>query len=348
MTKQLATADRPHSCCQCALCALYQSHHDVRRGQYPLPVRYQSHARALFSYATPNNHILHSALVWAVTNIAGSSPVAVRFVALSSALLATALMFRVASRFASFRAGVAAAALMLTTLTFADYAVNARGYTLSVALTLLLIDRLFLTRSIYTQPLSLQPAAHQFRPDSSPAVDDYADCRRLRLDSLALPTQRRYLQLLPPLIFGVMLASVFYLPSFLHGDVFTQDITLFGESDLLVLLRLWLDQTFGTPGIGLLFAASCIVGMVVLLTRYPRARVMIVTVIGITVLIAIAQMLVLHKGLLRPQLPLPDRARRPACRDRLQSRRQPLHPPADRRCAGFQRHSAQIARQELH
>ena len=107
--------------------------------------------RALFSYATPNNHMLHSALVWTVTNIAGSSPVAVRFVALSSALLATALMFRVASRFASFRAGVAAAVFMVTTLTFADYAVNARGYSLSVALTLLLIDRLFLTRSIYTR-----------------------------------------------------------------------------------------------------------------------------------------------------------------------------------------------------
>src|SRR5215470_2303126 len=64
--------------------------------------------RALFSYATPNNHMLHSALVWGVTNLAGSSPVAVRFVALSSALLATALMFRVASRAASLRSGIAA------------------------------------------------------------------------------------------------------------------------------------------------------------------------------------------------------------------------------------------------
>ncbi|MEO8393863.1 MAG: hypothetical protein ABI700_12800, partial [Chloroflexota bacterium] len=107
--------------------------------------------RALFSYATPNNHMLHSALVWTITNLAGTSPVAVRFVALSSALLATALMFRVASRFAGFRAGVAAAAFLIATLSFADYAVNARGYTLSVALTLLLIDRLFLTRSIYTR-----------------------------------------------------------------------------------------------------------------------------------------------------------------------------------------------------
>ena len=36
-------------------------------------------------------------------------------------------------------------------------------------------------------------------------------------------TQRRYLQLLPPLIFGVAFASVFYAPSFLHGDIFTQE-----------------------------------------------------------------------------------------------------------------------------
>jgi hypothetical protein len=48
-------------------------------------------------------------------------------------------------------------------------------------------------------------------------------------------------------------------------------------------------------GIGLLFAASCIAGMFVLLTRYPRARVAIIMIIGITILVAIAQILVLHK-----------------------------------------------------
>ena len=31
-------------------------------------------------------------------------------------------------------------------------------------------------------------------------------------------TQRRYLTLLPPLIFGVAFAAVFYAPSFLHGE----------------------------------------------------------------------------------------------------------------------------------
>ena len=251
--------------------------------------------RALFSYATPNNHMLHSVLVWGVTNIAGSSPVAVRFVALSSALLATALMFRVASRFASYRAAVSATVFMMTTLTFADYAVNARGYTLSVALTLLLIDRLFLTRSIYTRGyryslLIISFALILLLPSMIMLI--VAACAWILWRSRS---QRRYLQLLPPLIFGVAFAAVFYLPTFLHGSVFTQDISLFGESDLLVLLRLWLDQTFGTQGIGLLFAASCVAGLFVLIGRYPRARVMIITVVGITVLIAIAQILVLHK-----------------------------------------------------
>ena len=42
-----------------------------------------------------------------------------------------------------------------------------------------------------------------------------------------------------------------------------------------MLLRLWIEQIFGTPGIGLLFAACCVIGMFVLLTRYRRAREMI-------------------------------------------------------------------------
>ncbi len=225
----------------------------------------------------------------------GSSPVAVRFAALTGALLAVALMFRVAARIAGLRAGVAASAFLITNLVFAGYAINARGYTLSVALTLLLIDRLFLTRSIYTRRYRYSLLAISF------ALILLLPSMGMLLAAAGVwilwrsRTQRRYRSLLIPLIFGALLASIFYIPSFLHGDVIAQDISLFGESDLLVLARLWLDQTFGTPGIGLLFAASCGLGMVVLIRSYPRARAIVITVIGVTMLIAVTQIMVLHK-----------------------------------------------------
>ncbi len=251
--------------------------------------------RALFSYATPNNHMLHSVLVWGVTNAAGTSPVAVRFVAFSAALLAVALMFRVATRFAGYGAGVAATAFLITTLTFADYAVNARGYTLSVTLTLLLIDRLFLTRNIYTRHYRYSLLAISF------ALILLLPSMIMLLVAAGIwilwksRRQPRYRSLIPPMIAGVALASAFYAPSFLHGDLFNQDISQFGESDLLTLLNLWIDQTFGTPIIGLLFAISCVGGIVVLFRRYRPARDLILVLLGTTALIAVGQMIVLHK-----------------------------------------------------
>ena len=253
----------------------------------------QSLPRALLSYATPNNHILHSALVWLVTNLAGSSPVAVRFVALAGALLSVALLYRVTTRTAGVRAALAACTFLITTYDFADYSVNARGYTLSIALTLLLIDRVFLTRHQDTRGyryslLVICCALILLLPSMLMLIGAVA----VWILWQARTQQQR--ALLIPLIIGVALAALFYLPSFLHSDLFTTNLALFGERDLVTLGQLWLIQIFGTPGIGLVFAVSCLIGIAVVL-RYPRARAICFTLLGMTIVIAIAQMLILHK-----------------------------------------------------
>lgn len=254
----------------------------------------QDLARALLSYATPNNHMLHSALVWCMTNLAGTSAPVVRFIALAGAMLSVALMFRVAAKVAGLRAAVAACVFLITTFAFADFAINARGYTLSVALTLLLIDRIFLTRNVWTRRYAYSLMAICFAlilllPSMlmliAAAAAWFLWCAR---------SQRHYISLIPPMIVGVAAAGVFYLPSFMQG-LFSQHINAFGESDLLVLLRLWLEQTFNTPIIGLIFATSCIAGVVMLARRYLRARAIIVMVLAVTALVAIAQIIVLHK-----------------------------------------------------
>lgn len=254
----------------------------------------QDLARALLSYATPNNHMLHSAMLWLVTNLGGTSAPVVRFIALSGAMLSVALMFRVAGKIAGLRAAVAACVFLITTLAFADFAINARGYTLSVALTLLLIDRLFLTRNVWTRGyryslLLICFALILLLPSMLMLIAAGGVWVLWRARA-----QRRFLSLLPPMIVGVGVAGIFYVPSFMQG-LFSQHINEFGENDLLVLLRLWLEQTFSTPVIGLIFAASCIAGAVVLVRRYPRARAILVTVLAVTALVAVVQLLVLHK-----------------------------------------------------
>jgi hypothetical protein len=254
----------------------------------------QDLARALLSYATPNNHMLHSALLWLVTNLAGTSAPVVRFIALAGAMLSVALMFRVAGKIAGLRAAVAASVFLITTLAFADFAINARGYTLSVALTLLLIDRLFLTKNVWTRGyryslLLICFALILLLPSMLMLIAAGGVWVLWRARA-----QRRYLSLLPPMIVGVGVAGIFYVPSFMQG-LFSQHINEFGENDLLVLLRLWLEQTFSTPVIGLIFAASCVAGAIVLVRRYPRARAILVTVLAVTALVAVVQLLVLHK-----------------------------------------------------
>jgi hypothetical protein len=254
----------------------------------------QDLARALLSYATPNNHMLHSALVWGVTNLAGTSAPVVRFIALAGAMLSVALMFHVAAKLAGLRAAVAASAFLITNFAFADFAINARGYTLSVALTLLLIDRIFLAKNIWTRRYAYSLMGICF------ALILLLPSMLMLIAAAAVwilwraRVQRRYFKLLPPLVIGVAAAAIFYLPSFAQG-LFSQHLNEFGESDLLVLLRLWLEQTFNTPMIGLIFAASCVAGVVVLARRYPRARAIIATMLAVTVLVAVAQILVLHK-----------------------------------------------------
>ncbi len=101
---------------------------------------------ALLSYTEPNNHMLHSLLVWVSTTLAGMSLVAVRFPALLMALLAVAMMYRVGCRLGGWQVGLLAAAFLVTNGVFADYAVNARGYTLAIFLTLALVDQVFLSK----------------------------------------------------------------------------------------------------------------------------------------------------------------------------------------------------------
>lgn len=248
--------------------------------------------RALLSYVTPNNHILHSVLVWLLTSLAGTSNVVARFPAFAAALLAVAMAYRVGSQWGGVRAGVGALVFTAANLGFAGYAVNARGYTLSVWLTLVLIDQVFFTspsrRQRYTL-LAVSAGLILVLPSMAILV-------AAALLWLIWKHSEDSLSLLAPIVMGCAAASIIYAPSLLAGTL-SQDFTLFGETDPLALLSNWVSLIFGTPFIGIIFAACVIVGLMVLLTtsRYILARQITLVVFGTTLVLAAAQFILTHK-----------------------------------------------------
>jgi hypothetical protein len=101
----------------------------------------QSPFLALLFYETPNNHQLHSFLVWLSLTLVGDSLVSVRLTAFFAGCVTLALVYRVGRRWTGqpLVGWIALAALGSSTAFFV-FVPYARGYTLTMALTLALLD----------------------------------------------------------------------------------------------------------------------------------------------------------------------------------------------------------------
>lgn len=95
--------------------------------------------RALFVYNMPNNHLLHSLAVWLTTTLMGDSLVAIRFTALAAAVLSVAMQYRLMRQIAHPSIAIVSACLLATLTIVGEYAVNARGYSLSLLMTQALV-----------------------------------------------------------------------------------------------------------------------------------------------------------------------------------------------------------------
>lgn len=93
---------------------------------------------SLFYYPSPNNHVFHSSIVKIQCLIFGSHPVSIRFPAFFFGLLIIPLTFILSKTF-SPRIGVLATTGVALCPLLVLYSTNARGYTLFVFLTLLLV-----------------------------------------------------------------------------------------------------------------------------------------------------------------------------------------------------------------
>lgn len=82
----------------------------------------------------PNNHLLHTEMVWLVSRFLGSSPPALRLPAFFAGLLLVAMVYVYATRRGFGSAGLVAAALVATNADLIMYSTNSRGYTLQAVL----------------------------------------------------------------------------------------------------------------------------------------------------------------------------------------------------------------------
>lgn len=93
----------------------------------------------LFYYPLPNNHVLHTVLVYLSTHVLGNSPEAIRQPAFLFGIMAIPLVYLVCRRLFSNQSGFAAAVLMAVHPYMVLYSTNARGYSALLTFTLLMI-----------------------------------------------------------------------------------------------------------------------------------------------------------------------------------------------------------------
>lgn len=96
-------------------------------------------AEIVADYSLPNNHVFHTVLVHLAARVGGIHPDIVRLPALGAGVLMVPLGFLATGRIAGLTAGLVAAAFLTGSPLLIDYSVNARGYTMAAALSLLMM-----------------------------------------------------------------------------------------------------------------------------------------------------------------------------------------------------------------
>jgi hypothetical protein len=197
---------------------------------------------ALLAYTLPNNHLLNSLAIWASTGLAGMSEVAVRLPTMMWSILSVALIYRIATRLDGRHVGLLAAAILATTCIFADYATNARGYSLSILLTLAITEHLLFGRHRPRYGLLLYGTAIMMVMPSNALLVGAAGLwllwQRRRGEAVALGA-------------GATIGAMFYVPAMLMvwspgmaiglaspGELIAELIVVMAPAQALVLLLL--------------------------------------------------------------------------------------------------------------
>jgi hypothetical protein len=243
---------------------------------------------ALALYMNPNNHILHSVLVYFSTTLAGHSLLAIRFPAFAAALLSIAFAYRLGRQIGNDRVGLATAGFLATSFWFEDYATQARGYTLSILLTLALIV-LLLSKACYRRRyhyalLLLSMALMLVLPSMAVLL-----VGAVVWILVAKPWWVR-ITLIMPIVTGMICGGLVYILHIFNGD-YKNQLSQFGYSDFGLLVRDWAVAVFPLSIIGGFLAFCLIVGMA--RTAASGVKLLILVQFTVALILALLQLLVL-------------------------------------------------------
>jgi len=241
---------------------------------------------ALLSYTLPNNHILNSFLIWIMTSLAGKSELVVRFPAFAAGLLSLAAVYHLTNRFFGQLAGLLSAAILMCHPVFILYAISARGYSLSILLTLLLITLVL----------------HSGRPNRATTYSLIAICAGLilTLPSMAVLVaavgawaliKRR--AVVPPIVVGTIVGGMFYLAAFSRGTFHDVGGGYYGLSTPAALLGEFVDLVFTSAlAPGILLGLLAVVGAIGLARRRVSLGLLLVAVFVIPAVLVLVQWVV--------------------------------------------------------
>lgn len=231
---------------------------------------------ALVLWAAPNNHLLHSLFVWMSTSILGRSELAIRLPAFFAALLAIASTYRLGRRMDRMQSGLLGAVIITCTSGFITFATSARGYSLGLFLTVLLIEQMLFPRKTTRLAMLLTMALVLVLPSMVMLI--------VGVGAWSLWKSRR---MVPALVVGAISGGIFYVPSL----VWQTSVVDFG---LLSLRDMALNfgRLLTPPGLwGLLILLSG----VGLLRMSPRQRLLWGSVGLMAVILTLGQWVVLQR-----------------------------------------------------
>jgi len=247
-------------------------------------------ASALFAYTTPNNHLLHSFLMWVTTSIMGMSHIAIRYTAFMAGILSIALSYRIGRRLRNHYSGIGAMIILGTNINFVKFMLDGRGYTLSILLLLMFIELLiFASRRENKQRGILEGILAFCLLMVLPSMVLYILAILLFLLIQFVQTHKRAILFqMVAVVFGCLLAFLFYIPAILNSEILTR-LSGFGEPTLELLALRWINLTYTPASFGFVAFVASLLGFVLLYRHYKQYKMLLL--IALTVAIALVAIL---------------------------------------------------------
>ncbi len=206
---------------------------------------YTGSLRDVFAYSFPNNHMLHSLLLSLSVHTIGDSELVLRLPALFAALLTLALAGRTAGHLAGRPAALLSMVLLAGHPVLLEWAVSARGYSLTMLLSLLLT--VLLARMPHTAPAGYRAAAALLSAALVLVLPtNLLLVAGVTLGGLTLPRRRAFFtRVALPMLSTSALVTLLYLDG-LRYQAERGFLSSLGPP-LDAMLSAWLAQSFGGP-----------------------------------------------------------------------------------------------------